>query len=118
MVFDADVRYSGVSIGYTLSQVLGSAFAPPIATALYAATKTSNSIVAYLIAVSGFRRCPASRRLVPTPGQTLGRNGRGDKPFIGAAALYARGFADLGVLLAKCLAVRERRHTGGGDLEV
>ena len=71
MVFDADVRYSGVSIGYTLSQVLGSAFAPPIATALYAATKTSNSIVAYLIAVSGFRRCPASLRLVPTPGQTL-----------------------------------------------
>ena len=52
MVFDADVRYSGVSIGYTLSQVLGSAFAPTIATALYAATKTSNSIVAYLIAVS------------------------------------------------------------------
>ena len=46
MVFDADVRYSA------LSQVLGSAFAPTIATALYAATKTSNSIVAYLIAVS------------------------------------------------------------------
>jgi hypothetical protein len=41
-----------VSIGYTLSQVLGSAFAPTIATALYTATKTSNSIVAYLIAVS------------------------------------------------------------------
>ena len=60
MVFDADVRYSGVSIGYTLSQVLGSAFAPTIATALYAATKTSNSIVAYLIAVSGFRRCPSA----------------------------------------------------------
>ena len=52
LAFDADVRYSGVSIGYTLSQVLGSAFAPTIATALYAATKTSNSIVAYLIAVS------------------------------------------------------------------
>ena len=46
MVFDADVRYSA------LSQVLGSAFAPTIATALYAATKTNNSIVAYLIAVS------------------------------------------------------------------
>ena len=28
LAFDADVRYSGVSIGYTLSQVLGSAFAP------------------------------------------------------------------------------------------
>ncbi|MGV0646155.1 MFS transporter [Mycolicibacterium sp. XJ2546] len=50
--FDADVRYSGVSIGYTLSQVVGSAFAPTIATALYAATQTSNAIVAYLVVVS------------------------------------------------------------------
>ncbi|QZT61629.1 MFS transporter [Mycolicibacterium austroafricanum] len=52
MAFDADVRYSGVSIGYTLSQVLGSAFAPTIATALYAATNSSNAIAGYLIAVS------------------------------------------------------------------
>lgn len=52
LAFDPDVRYSGVSIGYTLSQVVGSAFAPTIATALYAATKTSNSIVGYLVAVS------------------------------------------------------------------
>jgi metabolite-proton symporter len=52
LAFDPEVRYSGVSIGYTMSQVLGSAFAPTIATALYTATKTSNSIVAYLIAVS------------------------------------------------------------------
>lgn len=41
LAFDPDVRYSGVSIGYTLSQVVGSAFAPTIATALYAATNTS-----------------------------------------------------------------------------
>ena len=52
LAFDADVRYSGVSMGNTLSQSLGSAFAPTIATALYAATKTSDSIVGYLIAVS------------------------------------------------------------------
>ena len=52
MSFDADVRYSGVSIGYTMSQVLGSAFAPTIATALYTATESSNAIAAYLIAVS------------------------------------------------------------------
>lgn len=51
-LFDADVRFSGVSIGYTLSQVAGSAFAPTIAAALYAATRSSTSIVAYLIAVS------------------------------------------------------------------
>jgi MFS family permease len=52
MAFDADVRYSGVSLGYTLSQVLGAAFAPIIAAALYTATHTSGSIVAYLIAMS------------------------------------------------------------------
>jgi MFS family permease len=52
MSFDADVRYSGVSIGYTLSQVIGSAFAPMIATALYTATGSSNAIAGYLIAVS------------------------------------------------------------------
>lgn len=52
MIFDADVRYSGVSIGYTISQVAGSAFAPTIATALYASTNTSNSIVLYLLIVS------------------------------------------------------------------
>lgn len=52
LAFDADVRYSGVSIGYTLSQVLGSAFAPTIAAALYAATQSSDSIAWYLVAVS------------------------------------------------------------------
>jgi metabolite-proton symporter len=52
LVFDTDVRYTGVSVGYTLSQVLGSAFAPTIAVALYNATQSSNSIAAYLIAVS------------------------------------------------------------------
>lgn len=52
LVFDADVRYSAVSIGYTLSQVVGSAFAPTIAVALYSATGTSDAIAAYLIAVS------------------------------------------------------------------
>lgn len=52
MVFSADVRYSGVSVGYTLSQVLGSAFAPMIAAALLTATGTSTSIVIYMLAVS------------------------------------------------------------------
>ncbi|MBB3605639.1 metabolite-proton symporter [Mycolicibacterium sp. BK556] len=52
LVFDADVRYSAVSVGYTLSQVVGSAFAPTIAVALYKATGTSDSIAAYLIGVS------------------------------------------------------------------
>ena len=52
MSFDAEVRYSGVSIGYTLSQVLGSAFAPTIAAALYAHTGSSDAIVVYLVVVS------------------------------------------------------------------
>ncbi|WP_231991898.1 MFS transporter [Mycobacterium sp. ACS4331] len=52
LVFDTDVRYTAVSVGYTLSQVLGAAFAPTIAVALYNSTSTSNSIAAYLIVVS------------------------------------------------------------------
>jgi metabolite-proton symporter len=65
LVFDADVRYSGVSVGYTLSQVVGSAFAPTIATALYAATGTSDSIAAYLIGVSAVSAIAVS--LLPGP---------------------------------------------------
>lgn len=52
LAFDPDVRYSGVSIGYTLSQVVGSAFAPTIAAALYATTHSSDAIGWYLVAVS------------------------------------------------------------------
>ncbi|MGF0313282.1 MFS transporter [Rhodococcus sp. IEGM1428] len=52
MVFRSDVRYSGVSIGYTLSQLIGSAFAPTVATALYAYSGSSSSVVAYLLLVS------------------------------------------------------------------
>ncbi|WP_432278669.1 MFS transporter [Nocardia carnea] len=52
MVFDADVRYSGVSTGYTLSQLAGSAFAPTIAAALYSSTQSSDAIVVYLMVVS------------------------------------------------------------------
>ena len=52
LTFDVDVRYSAVSIGYTLSQLLGSAFAPTIAVALYKATGTSDSIALYLVGIS------------------------------------------------------------------
>lgn len=65
LIFDPDVRYSAVSVGYTLSQVVGSAFAPTIAAALYAATQTSNSIAAYLIAVSVISAVSAA--LLPGP---------------------------------------------------
>ncbi len=65
LVFDPDVRYSGVSVGYTLSQVIGSAFAPTIATALYAATGTSDSIAVYLIGVSVISAIAVS--LMPGP---------------------------------------------------
>jgi hypothetical protein len=46
MVFSQEVRY------YAIFQICGSAFAPTIATALFAATKTSDSIVIYLLIVS------------------------------------------------------------------
>lgn len=52
MVFTREVRYTGASVGYTLSQILGPAFAPMIATALYAAYQTSDAIVLYLMIVA------------------------------------------------------------------
>lgn len=51
MVFTPEVRYSGVSAGYTISQVVGAAFAPLIATALYATTNTTTPVVIYLLVV-------------------------------------------------------------------
>jgi len=52
MVFTPEVRYSGASVGYTLSQILGSAFAPLIATALYANYGSSAPVVVYLLVVA------------------------------------------------------------------
>ena len=52
MVFTPEVRYSGASVGYTLSQILGSAFAPLIATALFAKYGSSVPVVVYLLVVA------------------------------------------------------------------
>jgi len=52
LMFGAEVRYTGVSVGYTLSQICGSAFAPLIAVALYGATGSTNGLVIYLLAAS------------------------------------------------------------------
>ena len=52
LMFGAEVRYTGVSVGYTLSQITGSAFAPLIAVALYGAIGTTNGLVIYLLAAS------------------------------------------------------------------
>ncbi|MDO9378830.1 MAG: MFS transporter [Nocardioidaceae bacterium] len=52
MVFTPEVRYSGASIGYTISQIAGAAFAPLIATALYAANSSSVPVVIYLLVVA------------------------------------------------------------------
>src|SRR3546814_5797256 len=43
-MFPANVRYSGVSIGYALGAILGGAFAPMIAEALFGATGMSWTI--------------------------------------------------------------------------
>lgn len=51
MVFSKEVRYTGASVGYTISQILGPAFAPMIATALYAAYGTSDAVVIYLVII-------------------------------------------------------------------
>ena len=51
LVFTPEVRYSGASVGYTISQICGAAFAPLIATALYAANGSSTPVVVYLLVV-------------------------------------------------------------------
>jgi MFS family permease len=51
-LFPANVRYSGVSIGYALGAILGGAFAPMIAEALMGATGASWTIGVYIAVVS------------------------------------------------------------------
>jgi MHS family shikimate/dehydroshikimate transporter-like MFS transporter len=51
-MFGDDVRYTGVSLGYQLGAVVGGAFAPMIATALYAAYGTTNAIAVYVAVVA------------------------------------------------------------------
>jgi MHS family shikimate/dehydroshikimate transporter-like MFS transporter len=50
-MFGAGVRYSGVSIGYQIGAVVGGAFAPIIATTLYATFHSSNAVSVYVVAV-------------------------------------------------------------------
>lgn len=52
MVFSREVRYTGASVGYTISQIAGPAFAPMIATALFAAYGSSDAIVVYMVIIS------------------------------------------------------------------
>jgi MFS family permease len=51
-MFPANVRYSGVSIGYAIGAILGGAFAPLIAELLLAETGTSISIGLYIAGLS------------------------------------------------------------------
>jgi len=52
LMFGAEVRYTGVSLGYTIAQLCGSAFAPLIAVALYGATGSTNGLLIYMLAAS------------------------------------------------------------------
>jgi MFS family permease len=51
LIFSPEVRYSGASVGYTISQVCGAAFAPLIATALFAINGSTVPVVIYLLVV-------------------------------------------------------------------
>lgn len=51
-MFGTRVRYSGISVGYQIGSVLGGAFAPIIATSLYAAFGTSAAVSVYLAAMA------------------------------------------------------------------
>ncbi|HEY3685340.1 MAG TPA: MFS transporter [Streptosporangiaceae bacterium] len=67
-VFPSTVRYSGLSLGYTLGTVISSAVAPLIATGLLSATGTWVAIAAYMsvvavvsaVAAVGLREQPAA----------------------------------------------------------
>ncbi|WP_458778745.1 MFS transporter [Arthrobacter sp. D3-16] len=50
-MFPASVRYSGIGIGYALGSILGGAFAPLIAEALFKETGWSGSIGVYIMAL-------------------------------------------------------------------
>lgn len=51
-MFPADIRYSGVSIGYAFGAILGGAFAPLIAELIFGSTGVSWSIGVYILVVS------------------------------------------------------------------
>ncbi|MCW2287148.1 MFS transporter [Leucobacter luti] len=51
-MFPADVRYSGVSIGYAIGAIFGGAFAPMIADLVFGATGASWTIGAYILGVT------------------------------------------------------------------
>ena len=51
MIFPKEVRYTGASVGYTISQIAGPAFAPTIAVAIYGATGSSTSVALYLLGI-------------------------------------------------------------------
>ena len=51
MVFPKEIRYSGVSVGYTIAQIAGPAFAPTIATAIYASTHSSTGVGIYMMVI-------------------------------------------------------------------
>lgn len=76
MVFTPEVRYSGASVGYTISQVAGAAFAPTIATALFAVNNSTDLVVVYLLAVAAIS--VVSVAFLP------GRIGRPDQPTVAA----------------------------------
>jgi MFS family permease len=52
-MFGDGVRYTGISLGYQLGAVLGGAFAPIIATALYTEFGTTDAVATYVAAVAG-----------------------------------------------------------------
>ena len=84
LMFGAEVRYTGVSLGYTIAQLCGSAFAPLIAVALYGATGSTNGLLIYMLAASAISITSllllggpfgpqGSRPAVRTPHRTDGR---------------------------------------------
>ncbi|WP_367127783.1 MFS transporter [Saccharothrix sp. HUAS TT1] len=83
-LFPTRVRYSGASLGYQISTIIGGSVAPLVATALYARTGTSMSVALYLavvclISLLAVLRVPETRHAnltaVPPPPSPAARGG-------------------------------------------
>lgn len=56
-LFPATIRYSGIALTYALGSIFGGAFAPMIATALFAATGSLYSVGGYMIGIATVSLC-------------------------------------------------------------
>ncbi|RQR30048.1 MFS transporter [Burkholderia sp. Bp9143] len=83
-LFGTEVRYSGLSVSYMLSGLLGSAATPIVTTALLSATGRGSSVAWYMVA-SALVSALALLLLTETLKRDLSTNAHRDEPVVGRA---------------------------------